>query len=331
VSAARSAVLRLLPIAIAAALLVYIFRVVPFGEVLGALHSARFGGVVLGLGLLLVARIIAARRMQLLTEKQGLSLSLAELFEISTATTFYGLILPGTLSGGVVRWYKLAKRGNAIGALASMTWDRLADAAMVVVVGVVCWAISRPAGAHAAVGPLLLTICAALVALYLAGFSRRVGEPLLRVCARVGQRAPAGWLRRKSEELVAAARVYHGAGRGFSYRVAVLSLGTQLAGAAAFYAWAAALGLPVGFAELTWARACYTLVVLLPVTFAGLGAREGILILLLQPYGVTGAQAVAVAFLQLGGTFVLAALGGLFELRSVCRARHLEPERGQPS
>jgi uncharacterized protein (TIRG00374 family) len=283
------------------------------------------------MGLLLVARIIAARRMQLLTDKQGLTLSLAELFEISTATTFYGLVLPGTLSGGMVRWYKLAQRGSAIGALASMTWDRLADAMTVAVVGVVCWAISPAAGAHGAVGPALLAACAGLLALYLAGFSRRVGEPLLRAFAYIGRRAPGTWLRRKSEELVAAARVYHAADRGLAIRVALFSLGTQLTGAAAFYAWANALGMPVGFAALTWARACYTLVVLLPVTFAGLGAREGILILLLRPYGVTGAQAVAVAFLQLGGTLVLAALGGLFELRGLWRARQLEPGPTQQS
>jgi uncharacterized protein (TIRG00374 family) len=191
VSSARRALVRLLPAAIAAALLVYIFRVVPFGEVLRALHSAHWGGVVLGLGLLLAARIIAARRMQLLTDKQGLTLSLAELFEISTATTFYGLILPGTLSGGMVRWYKLARRGSAIGALASMTWDRLADAMTVAVVGVVCWAISPVAGAHAAVGPALIAVCGALMALYMAGFSRRAGEPLLRALAHPGAGRPA--------------------------------------------------------------------------------------------------------------------------------------------
>ncbi|HEU4587332.1 MAG TPA: lysylphosphatidylglycerol synthase domain-containing protein, partial [Gemmatimonadales bacterium] len=242
-NAARRALVRLLPAAVAAALLVYIFRVVPFAEVLLALRSARWSGVVLGMGMLLGARIIAARRMQLLTGKQGLTLSLAELFEISTATTFYGLILPGTLSGGMVRWYKLARRGSAVGALASMTWDRLADAMAVAVVGVVCWAISPVAGAHAAVGPALIAAGGALIALYLAGFSPRAGEPLLRALAHLGRRAPGAWVRRKCEELVAAARIYHAADRGFSVRVVLLALGTQLAGAAAFYAWANALGM----------------------------------------------------------------------------------------
>ena len=72
---------------------------------------------------------------------------------------------------------------------------------------------------------------------------------------------------------------------------------------------------------MTWARACYTLVLLLPITFAGLGAREGVLILLLQPYGVTGADAVALSFIQLGGTLILAILGGMYEFRTFWRRR----------
>jgi hypothetical protein len=46
-----------------------------------------------------------------------------------------------------------------------------------------------------------------------------------------------------------------------------------------------------------------------------------VLILLLQPYGVTGADAVALSFIQLGGTLILAILGGLYEFRTFWRRR----------
>jgi uncharacterized membrane protein YbhN (UPF0104 family) len=122
---------RFLTIVVAGALLYYVFRVVPFADVMRSLRSAQIGKVVLGLALLLATRIIAAVRMKLLTDKQGLSFTLLEIFEISTTATFYGLILPGTVSGGLVRWYKLARQGSSVGALASLTWDRLADATTV--------------------------------------------------------------------------------------------------------------------------------------------------------------------------------------------------------
>jgi hypothetical protein len=115
---------------------------------------------------------------------------------------------------------------------------------------------------------------------------------------------------------------------GFAVTVAASSLASQLTGAAAFFLWARSLDTVVGFTELTWARSCYHLVVLLPITFAGLGAREGILLLLLQPYGVSGADAVALSFLQLGGTLAMATLGGLFELRNLWRVDDSAKPRG---
>lgn len=313
---------RVLTVAGAIGLLFLIFRVVPFADVMRSIRSAEPGKLWIGLGLLFLGRLLAAWRMKLLTDEQGLRLRLTEIFEIGTTSTFYGLILPGTLSGGLVRWYKLAKQGNAVGALASLTWDRLADTAAVGVIGIVGWLLSRPAGPHALIGPGLVGVSAGLVALYIAGFSRAVGDVvLLPIDALVRRLRKGGWVRGKLEAVTVAARSYHGLGAAFPTKVALLSLAVQLTGSAGFFIWAQALGSPVGLAEVTWARACYTLVLLLPITFAGLGAREGVLILLLQPYGVTGADAVALSFIQLGGTFLLALLGGAFEFRNFWRRR----------
>ncbi len=320
--------IRFLSIALAGALLYYIFRVVPLAEVMRSLRSARGGHVMTGLGLLLGMRLIAALRMKLLTDRQGLSLSVPELFEISATATLYGLVLPGTVSGGLIRWYKLARRGKPVRALASLTWDRLADATMVAVIGVAAWLVSLPAGAHRLIGPALLAVCVGLLVMYLAAFSRSIGDLLLRPVETAALRLRPGRGRTGLAELAEAARHYQGVSAGFAQAVAALSLASQLAGAAAFFLWARSLGISIDFPELAWARSSYMLVLLLPITFAGLGAREGILILLLQPYGVSGADAVALSFLQLGGTLAIAALGGLFELRNLWRVKHSAQTRG---
>ena len=312
---------RVLTVAGAVGLLLLIFRVVPLADVLGSIRSAEPTKLAIGFVLLFVARLLAAWRMKLLTDQQDLRLSMPEIFEIGTTSTFYGLILPGTLSGGLVRWYKLARQGNAVGALASLTWDRLADTVAVALLGVYAWAMSEPTGAHALVGPGLLAVTVALIALYLAGFSELIGNLVLRPIDAAARRLRPGWLQSKLEAVGMAARSYHGLGAVFPTKVALWSLAVQLVGSVGFYVWAQALGSSVGLAEVTWARACYTLVLLLPITFVGLGAREGVLILLLQPYGVTGADAVALSFIQLGGTLILAILGGLYEFRNFWRRR----------
>ena len=316
---------RVVTVAGAVGLLLLIFRVVPFAEVMRSIRSAEPTKLAIGFVLLFVARLIAAWRMKLLTDQQNLRLSMPEIFEIGTTSTFYGLILPGTLSGGLIRWYKLARQGNAVGALASLTWDRLADTVAVAILGIAALALSRPTGAHLVVGPGLLGVTVALLALYLAGFSEVVGNLVLSPIDAAARRLRDGWLRSKLEAVGVAARAYHGLGAVFPTKVAFWSLAVQLVGSVGFYVWAQALGSPVGLAEVTWARACYTLVLLLPITFAGLGAREGVLILLLKPYGVTGADAVALSFIQLAGTLILAILGGLYELRNFWR-RRVEPD-----
>jgi uncharacterized membrane protein YbhN (UPF0104 family) len=259
--------------------------------------------------------------MRLLTDQQRLRLTLGEIFEIGTSSTFYGLALPGTLSGGLIRWYKLARQGNAAGALAALTWDRLVDTMAVALLGVLGWALSRPVSAHTVAAPALLAVSVGLSALYVAGFSAAVGDIVLSPIDAIDRRLHQGWLRDKLDALTRAARSYHGLGAWFPTKVALYSLGVQLISALGFYCWARALGSPVGLPAAGWAWACYSLVVLLPITFAGLGAREGMLILLLRPYGVTGAQAVALSFILLGGNLLLALVGGGYELRTFWRRR----------
>jgi uncharacterized protein (TIRG00374 family) len=316
---------RILTIAAALGLLLLVFRVVPVADVMRSIRSARPGPLALGFVLLVLARVVAAGRMKLLTDEQGLRLTSPEIFEIGTTSTFYGLILPGTLSGGLIRWYKLARQGNGAGALAALTWDRLADTVAVAIIGVLGWALSGPTTAHSIVGPSLLALSVGLVALYLAGFSTRVGDVVLGPIDAATRRLREGRLRSKLAAVARAARSYHGLGAWFPTKVALYSLGVHLVSSVGFYVWARALGSPVGLAEVTWAWACYTLVLLLPITFAGLGAREGVLILLLKPYGVTGADAVALSFIQLAGTLLLASLGGAYELRTLWRRRNQPP------
>ena len=58
-------------------------------------------------------------------------------------------------------------------------------------------------------------------------------------------------------------------------------------------------------------------------SIAGLGVREGGLMLALEPYGVAGANAVALSLLVFAIGLLVGAIGGALELR-----RHLSPMRG---
>src|SRR4029079_13505337 len=83
---------RVLTVTGAVGLLLLIFRVVPFADVMRSIRSAEPTKLAIGFVLLFAARVVAAWRMKLLTDEQDLRLSLPEIFEIGTTSTFYGLI-----------------------------------------------------------------------------------------------------------------------------------------------------------------------------------------------------------------------------------------------
>jgi hypothetical protein len=82
-----------------------------------------------------------------------------------------------------------------------------------------------------------------------------------------------------------------------------------------FLAHAVLAGL--NFVQIGWLRSAVVLVQLLPVSFSGLGIREGTFVLLSEPYGVTGALAVSMSLLLFGKNLFIGAIGGIIELQSL--------------
>jgi uncharacterized membrane protein YbhN (UPF0104 family) len=79
---------------------------------------------------------------------------------------------------------------------------------------------------------------------------------------------------------------------------------------------ARAVGIDADWSTLAWVRALVALATLLPVSVSGLGLREAGFAVLLEPYGVPVAQAVALSLLVFSQVLFLAALGAIVEARS---------------
>ena len=76
-------------------LLYYIFGIIPFSEVIKSISVARFWYVVIALLTAIFATFVSACRLKILTDIQGMSLSILQIAEINLVTMFYGLLLPG--------------------------------------------------------------------------------------------------------------------------------------------------------------------------------------------------------------------------------------------
>ena len=81
-----------------------------------------------------------------------------------------------------------------------------------------------------------------------------------------------------------------------------------------YFFFALALFLPLTYVTLAWVRTVVYLLVLLPVSFSGLGVREGAMLLLLGPYGIEPAHIVALSMLVFIAVLLHAAVGGVYEI-----------------
>jgi len=305
----------LLKAGIAGGLLYLIFRIIPLADVMRSLRSARMPEVIGSIVLFGMARALSGYRMKRLTDAQGMGLSTLQIMEIGAASSFYGFVLPGSLSGGLIRWYRLGRQGKKpAGAIAAIAFDRWADTIALAAVGLACWALSATARPRALIGCILLAATISLTGLYVTVFQRR-GTRVFQPFRRFPWSLIPGVVQEKIRRVRDAVAQYHALPPAALIALLALSIAAQLMGTASMLLLARSLNVSLPFADFGWIRSCMLLLAMLPITVAGLGVREGSLLVFLAPYGVSGAQTMALAVLKLAVSLVLVGVGGLLELR----------------
>jgi uncharacterized membrane protein YbhN (UPF0104 family) len=161
--------------------------------------------VLVGLGLALSAGGMAAAAQQLraVGERQGIHLSTRDALALNLATSFYNLFLPGSIAGGVARWYRLARSHSTeqpAAALAVILGSRVVELATVLVAGLVFWAADPLARSSHLVPAVFIGLLAALVRLAAASVARHLLMIGGFYCFALALRLPltlavAGWTR----------------------------------------------------------------------------------------------------------------------------------------
>jgi uncharacterized membrane protein YbhN (UPF0104 family) len=295
----------ILRLAIAAAILVYLFRSVPASQVRAVLGRADLAWVAAAFLLAVFTQVLVARRLRILTNAYALSLTTFDVFEINLATRFYGLFLPGGgATAAAVRVVRLARlKKDHAGAIASIALDRVVATLALCCVGVAFGLVAARPGQSA----WLLIMGIAMLGLatpfgWLLGARSRSG-------ALANRLASGGFpsIRRITDAILHIPRNDWG-------RILGWSLLAHLLGTLEYLALARSLDLELGFAALGWIRAVMLLATLVPITISGLGLREGAAVLVLPAYGVGPDAALAFSLLVFAvGHVALGLAGGLLE------------------
>ncbi|MGQ0826569.1 MAG: lysylphosphatidylglycerol synthase transmembrane domain-containing protein [Actinomycetota bacterium] len=251
----------------------------------------------------LIGIVLSAWRWQRVLAALGYEVPLPTLFGHYLAGQFVGNVLPSTIGGDVLRISRLSTTtGSSTTAFASVVLERLTGFVVLPVIVFVGF-FTRPA---------LLEVEHSWVALLVAAITLVVLFVLLFLAAHpriAGRFAEHGnWMR-----FIGA--VHDGVDRlRREPRHALPVLGTALVYQSSVVLSVAfifrALDLPIPIAGICAYVPAVAMLQVIPLSFNGLGVREGALVFFLDPWpGVSSAQAIAVGVLWFTATLIVSVLG----------------------
>ena len=284
----KNFLVNLLKIVITVAIILFLFSRVDLDVMFQ--HLARANGwlLLLALALYFVAIFLGVIKWQIVARAQGLPASFITLSIYSLVGLFFGNLLPSNVGGDVVRAYGLARGSNRTEAAAiSVLVDRLMGlfaflgAAMVMAV-LAAFTLTR--GAELEQIEIATVIVAALFLFASALlFSRRVTQRVKWLF----DFAPLRPLRPTATRVYDALQVYR-----FSYRALALNLALSgcivIVTTFVWYAVALALGVNTSLFYFFIFNPLIAFVLLIPISFNGLGPKEATAVFFFGLVGVPG-------------------------------------------
>jgi len=308
-------ILLALKIIISGAILIYLFSIVPISAILSSIKSADI--ILLLIGMILASPIsyLSALETQYLTRIQGMNLTVFEIMKIHLSTSFYGLFLPGTLSGGAIKWYKFSKHGNKSSAAAVVVFNRFLEILIIVLIGIL---FSFPALYNAGNKKLTVvlgTIFLLLIMLYILLLSKTSLNFFEKFFFNLPLFPKTFRIKEKIGKFIEAMHQFQNLSLKDHFEIVGLLLLYHGIGVVSFFCFARSLNINVDIWIIGWVRSAMAIAIMLPFSFVGLGIREGTLVFLLGQYGVMPNDAMALSFLFFCRNLLSSLIGGLFELK----------------
>lgn len=296
-----SRIIRLLPrLIIAAGLTAYIFVRSRPREILAAGAGADWRPMGVAVMLVLADRTLMAYRWLVLlcTVEPEVRPPLAAIMRIFFVSTFVGTFLPASVGADAVRAYSTAKLGvPAEDAVASVLMDRLLGVASVVAMALLGLTLARNLTDSRAVLLALAVAGAVCLATILLIFSSTTAA----LVSQLANRLPFHQLRQAAGRVLGSVRKYV-AHPVPLFNVLVCSIAVQALRVVQAYYLGRGLGIEAGLESYFAFIPVILLVMLLPVTFNGIGTSQAAFVWLFVPAGVPApaAFALSVLFVALG-------------------------------
>jgi uncharacterized protein (TIRG00374 family) len=311
---------RILRIGGSVALVVGIFWFIPIAEVIASLRKVHLGYVAAGFALNMMNSYGEAIQLWLLLKRVAVPATLWTVFETKMTTRFYGQFLPSEFMAAAVKFYRLAGPTQQWGeVVAALVFFRLVNMAALALLGFTFWAIELPTGPGRWIGLVLIGALLALVVMHFV-----LTNPRLRQnAAWLMSTRMFAWLKgRFVDKVTKISGTMLDSYRRFGnvvWPIIGLAVARHLLGIVSFGLIALSLDIHLSLLTIGWIRVVLQAIMTLPITLSGIGLREGTLVILLQEYGVSASDAVALAFLVFAIGLLVNSLGGILEFKNFIR------------
>jgi uncharacterized protein (TIRG00374 family) len=301
----------LLKIGVTVLLFVLLFKKLGFNVILNEILTADPLFLIIACLIFLISMVLSAIQWNLLLSHQGVLIGRKKTFSLYMIGHFFNNFLPGAMGGDLIKVYKLKsdhKRGKE--GLVATFLDRFAGLFMLSVFALISAAYlhSRPDISFS--GNLYLYIIATfalffatLIFLFSRTASRLIYGVLLKNINPMN-------LRDKINDLHNFLHLYRG-NRLLYVKVFILSSVIQFLRISVHWFVAHSIGFDIPFVYFLVFVPLIALIASLPLSFGGLGVREGLGQLLFAAAGFSGTLAVATQFLASIVGIAVSLLGGL--------------------
>ena len=241
-----------------------------------------------------------------------------ELLKLNYISIFYSSFLPGQFSGELIKGIKLAKKENAM----QKVWvpifiDKITNLLMIFIIGAIAILLDQNFRENKSLIFLILffTILFALITILL--FSETTQE-----LSKIVIRTIMDLLRKfgaRNDILKDISVNYIEQYKKHKYLLAeslLWSMFTKLPHVFSFYFLSESLSLNLNLLQCAWLFSVVSIITLIPISFSGLGIREGALIVIFSKLGIEKYNALSFSLLIFILGLLIAFIGGLLEVFS---------------
>jgi len=262
-----------------------------------------------------LSNLFIAGKYYILIKDSPINHSLLSLVRINFISRFYALFLPSAVGREFVRWMKVTRnqKGRA-SFVASIIFERLTFLLVLILCGSIpllkYQSMPEIAALRLRLQPwvlLALVIIAVLLSFYVSASIRSLAKSIVGfMFKRLSGKFNIGSIIENISPNNMKSAYYAGIiGLSLVWQIFYISRLLMLTKAAA---------LPLNIVDILWMGSLVLMLQTLPISFAGIGLREGAYAYLFTLYGLPPEKGVLIGILFFSQMLIMAAVGGVFEL-----------------